>query len=147
MDDGEKVGVVKNLLIDTDALQATAYLLGGPPGQGVLPFDKVKSVGEDAITIESAQLIKWATGQLSSSIGRESSELLKLTVVDGEGTNLGEVQDMEVDLHTGHISTFSVGGGGVFGIGGHTEDLPASAIRAIGPNLITAEHKVTAHKA
>ncbi len=139
MADGEKVGVVKDLVIDPEKLHATAFLLGGAPGQGFLPLEAVKSVGADAITIESAHLIKWATGQLSTATGREACDLKNLTVVDGSGTALGKLLEIYIDLPSGRIVSLHVSGGGVFGIGGHSTDIPAANVRTIGASLITAE--------
>ncbi|MHB8637567.1 MAG: PRC-barrel domain-containing protein [Fimbriimonadaceae bacterium] len=146
MSDGEKVGTVKDVLIDPDKLCATGYLLGGPSGQGFLQFDKVKGVGEDAITIEGAQLIKWATVQRSKSTGREARELMKLTAVDGAGTALGALQDLRLDMKSGRVVSVQVGGGGLFGIGGHSVDIPASAVRAVGPSLVTIEAAAVAER-
>ncbi len=139
MVDGEKVGVVKDVMIDADQLKATAILLGGIPGQGILPFEQVKSVGHDAITIDSAQAIQWATGHLSTAAGRKADELKKLPVMDSSGTALGGIQDIEIDVTTGRLLSMKVGGGGVFGIGGHSTVVGIAQIRAIGPAMITAD--------
>jgi len=139
MIDGEKVGVVKDLLVDPDNLRATALSLGGIPGQGLLPFEHIKSVGVDALTIETAQAIQWATGQLSTATGRPMHELKKLPVMDSSGTELGGIQDIEIDVSTGRLLSMKVGGGGVFGIGGHSTVVAIAQIRAIGAAMITAD--------
>lgn len=139
MADGEIVGVVKDFHIDVDRLRATAIVLGGPNGLGLLPLNTVKSFGADAITIEDTQVIQWATGQISAASGREASTLKKLSVVDGDGNTVGELQDISLDLPGGQITSLQVGKGAVFGIGGHKEDIPTASIRMIGPSLITIE--------
>jgi sporulation protein YlmC with PRC-barrel domain len=139
MSDGERVGTVRDVLIDTGKLQATALVIGGRPGQGYLPLDGVKSFGPDAITIENADGIQWATGQLHDDSGREAGELMKLHVMDGSGTSTGTVHELTVDLPSGNVLTLSVRKGGVFGIGADNVDVPVSDIVSIGPSLVTVK--------
>jgi sporulation protein YlmC with PRC-barrel domain len=137
MTDGEKVGTVKDVLIDTERLRATALVIGGGRGQGFLPLDRVKSFGPDAITIENADGIQWATGQLHDDTGREASDLMKLRVMDGSGTVTGAVHELSVDLPSGNVLTLNVRKGGVFGIGADRVDVPVSDIVSIGASLVT----------
>jgi sporulation protein YlmC with PRC-barrel domain len=139
MTGGEKVGTVRDVLIDTTKLRATALVIGGRPGQGVLPLEHVKSFGPDAITIDNADGIQWATGQLHDDTGREAGELMKLGVIDGSGTSTGTVHDITVDLPSGDVLTLSVRKGGVFGIGSDNVDVPASDIVSIGDSLVTVK--------
>jgi sporulation protein YlmC with PRC-barrel domain len=142
MADGERVGTVKDVLIDTGKLQATALVIGGEPGQGFLPLDRVKSFGPDAITVENADGIQWATGQLHDDAGREAGELMKLRVMDGSGTETGVVHELTVDLPSGNVLTLNVRKGGVFGIGADSFDVPASDIVSIGASLVTVKQVV-----
>lgn len=137
--DGEKVGVVKEVLIDPASLKATAILIGGPPGQGLLPFESVKSVGDDAIMIETTQMIQWATGPLSSAAGRTIHDLKKMKVMDSSGKEIGKVHEVEIDVPSGQIASVHISGGGVFGIGAHSADVNLAHIRAIGSELITVD--------
>ena len=139
MADGERVGTVKDVLIDTGKLQATALLIGGRPGQGYLPLDRVKSFGPDAITIKNADGIQWVTGQLHDDSGREAGELTNLRVIDGSGTETGTVHEVTIDLPRGNVLTLSVRKGGVFGIGADNVDVPVSDIVSIGPSLVTVK--------
>jgi sporulation protein YlmC with PRC-barrel domain len=145
MTDGEKVGTVKDVLIDTERLRATALVIGGGPGQGLLPLDRVKSFGPDAITIENADGIQWATGQLHDDTGREASDLMKLRVMDGSGTVTGAVHELAVDLPSGNVLTLNVRKGGVFGIGAESVDVPVSDIVSIGASLVTVRQMIASH--
>lgn len=138
MSDGEKVGTVQDVIIDSGQLRATAIVLGGTPGQGYLPFETVKSIGNDAVTIETAQVIQWAT-QVNAATGRPTADLKKLPVMDASGTELGKLQDILVDIPSGQIVSLLVAGGGVFGIGAHRQEITSTHLRAIGPAFITAE--------
>lgn len=139
--EGEKIGVAHDFLIDPKQLRATALVLGGQPGQGLLPLTSIRSIGADAITIESATLIQWTTSQLKDENGRTGTDLLSLTVVDESGTVLGTGRSLALS-DTGELQNIEVHKGGVFGIGEHRLDISPAQIRNIGPKLITvAEEK------
>jgi sporulation protein YlmC with PRC-barrel domain len=142
MTDGERVGTVKDVLIDTGKLQATALVVGGGRGKGFLPLDRVKSFGPDAITIEDTDGIQWATGQLHDETGREASELMKLHVMDGSGTVAGAVHELTFDLPSGNVVTLNVRKGGLFGIGAETVDVAVSDIVSIGASLVTVKQAI-----
>ena len=142
MMDGERVGTVKDVLIDTSKLQATGLIVGGGRGDGILRLDGVKSFGPDAITIENADGIQWATGQLHDDTGREASELLKLRVMDGSGTVAGAVHELTIDLPSGNVVTLNVHKGGLFGIGADSVDVPALDIVSIGASLVTVKQAI-----
>ncbi len=140
--DGERMGTVKDVLIDTGKLRATALILGGKSGKGFLSLDHVKSFGPDAITIEGADAIQWSTGQLHDDSGREAADLMKLSVVDDSGTEIGELHEITVDLPSGNVLTLSARKGGVFGIGAEFSDIPVEEIVSIGASLITVKQAV-----
>jgi len=139
---GEKVGTVKDVLIDTDKLLAMALVIGGGPGQGFLPLDRVKNFGPDAITVEDSNGIRWATGQLHDDTGREASALMKLRVIDGSGTVTGAVHELSIELPSGRVLTMNVRKGGVFGIGAESVDVPVSDIVSIGDSLVTVKQLI-----
>jgi sporulation protein YlmC with PRC-barrel domain len=142
MIDGERVGTVTDVLIDIGKLQATALVIGGDPGRGFLQLNRVKNFGPDAITIENADGIQWATGLLHDDAGREASDLMKLKVIDGTGTLTGAVHELSVDLPSGNVLTMNVRKGGVFGIGAESVDVPVSDIVSIGASLVTVKQMV-----
>jgi sporulation protein YlmC with PRC-barrel domain len=62
-----------------------------------------------------------------------------LPVANAQGTHLGEVTDLEIDVQGGRLIAMMVHKGGVLGVGGKTLTIDSSAIRGIGEKLVTVE--------
>ncbi|CAN5653987.1 hypothetical protein BH11ARM2_BH11ARM2_26370 [soil metagenome] len=136
LSDGVKVGTVKDVLIDTGTMVAGALLVAGDSGRGGLPFAQITNIGQDAITIETAQAVFWASANTPGP-GREAGEIKGLPVVDASGTVVGNVHD--IDLLNNRVQSLIVRSGGVFGLGANDSVVPVSAIRSIGAKLVTVE--------
>jgi sporulation protein YlmC with PRC-barrel domain len=54
MPDGVQIGRVEDVLFDTAALRVAALVLTTTGGRSVLPFAAIRSLGADALTVESA---------------------------------------------------------------------------------------------
>jgi sporulation protein YlmC with PRC-barrel domain len=141
--EGARVGNVKDLLLDTAAQRVTMLLLSTPAGESFVPFEKLRSIGSDAVTIESAAATEGTTGQTAVTGMRAVGELLGLAVTSAEGTHLGDVKDLEFDVQDGRLLEIALHKGGVLGIGGTSLTVPASAIRSIGPKLVAVELPAT----
>jgi len=136
MDGGEKMGTVKDVLIDTEGLCATALLVSGDAGRGGLPFNKILSIGPDAITVESAKPIFWASATKPGP-GRESSDIKGLPVVNISGATLGNVSN--IGLCGDRVQSLEVRSGGVFGVGANATEVLSKEIRSIGAKLVTVD--------
>jgi sporulation protein YlmC with PRC-barrel domain len=139
MADGAQVGTVKELLFDTSDLRLTALLLRADSGESTLPFGSIRSVGSDAVMIESAADTAGAHGQAALDTTRSLEDLMDLSAVNVEGTLLGKVKELEIGDQDGRLTKLEVHRGGVLGIGGTTVTVPPSAIRSIGAKLITVD--------
>jgi sporulation protein YlmC with PRC-barrel domain len=137
--DGAKVGNVTDVLFDTASLRVAALVLSAETGQSVLPFGSIKSVGSDAVTVESSEATRGAAGQSTLNSMRGLSDLTKLPVVNGEGVHLGGVKELEIDQADGRLLEIVAHRGGVLGLGGTSTTVAASAIQSIGPNLVTVD--------
>ncbi len=139
INDGLRLGTVEELMVDP-ALRRIAALAVGQAGQTrLVPFDQVKSIGEDAITVESTQAAQDASAQEPLAQLPTLSSLLKLSVVDVGGTRRGALTEVEVDPSDGHIAEVMVHQGGILGVGGSTLTVPVSAVRSLGPQLVMIE--------
>jgi sporulation protein YlmC with PRC-barrel domain len=138
--DGARVGAVKDLVFH--GLTLGALVVRGERGEGLLPFDCAEAIGPDAITIESYTLVDWNKGPALGPESTDLNQLRKLKVVTADGRDIGQFHDLTMDS-TGRVESISVKTEGVFGIGGHETIIPASGVRAIGPNLITVESSPT----
>src|SRR5687768_5193836 len=101
MNEGARVGHVKDLLLDTTALRVAMLLLSTPDGESLVPFDKVRSLGSDAVTIESTAATQGTAGQTGVTGLRAVGEVLGLAVTSAEGTHLGDVKDLEFEASDG----------------------------------------------
>ncbi len=138
MADGAQVGTVDDVLFDPAELRVTGLALRGQSGQSILPFGSIRSIGADAVMVESATETQGAGGQAMRESMRGLEDLTSLSVVNGEGTLLGKVKEVEVDQE-GRLAHLETHRGGVLGIGGTSLTVPPSAIRNIGPKLITVD--------
>jgi len=138
MADGAQVGTVEDVLFDPAELRVTGLALRGPSGQSILPFGSIRSIGADAVMVESVTETQGAGGQAMRASMRGLDDLTSLSVVNGEGTLLGRVKDVEVDQE-GRLAHLETHRGGVLGIGGTNLMVLPSAIRNIGPKLITVD--------
>jgi len=134
MEGGIKMGSVKDVLIDTDSMTATALLISGDSGRGGLTFDEVIAIGPDAITVKSSDVIYWASAT-NPGPGREANEIKGLSVVNVTGDVVGTIHD--IALLGDHVKALEVRLGGIFGIGATDTEILAKNIQSIGQKLVT----------
>ena len=82
MSDGTKVGDVDDLVIDVARWEVSELIVVSKTGHGLLPLTKLKSIGPDAVVVETLTFIDWNV----KSTGLAFHDLKALTVVDGSGT-------------------------------------------------------------
>ena len=140
MADGVQIGRVEDVLFDTAALRVAALVLTTSGGRSVLPFAAVRSLGPDAVTVESATLTRAQADQPGAgNLLRSLTDLIGLKAVNREGANVGEVRDVIIEQATGALTELEAHSGGMLGLGGTGVTIPASAIRGIGPELVTVD--------
>ena len=140
MADGVRIGRVEDVLFDTVALRIAALTLTTTGGQSILPFSSVRSIGADAVTVESETAAQAAEAQGSGgNVLRGLDDLLGLKIVSGEGNHIGDVREVLVDQASGALTELEAHRGGMLGVGGTSVMIPTSAIRGIGPDLVTAD--------
>jgi len=138
LNDGVKVGEVSDLTLDATHVKVGALILAGHDGNSVVPFAAVRHIGMDAVTIDDFRTVQ-APADNSEITERKLSTLTGLSVMNQEGVIIGSLDDLEIDEQNGQITAFLIHRGGLIGIGGSHEDVPASAIRGVGPAMITVD--------
>ena len=132
MADGVQIGRVEDVLFDTTALRVAALTLTTTGGRSVLPFAAVRSLGADAVTVESATATQAAADQTGAgNLLRSLADLIGLKVVNGEGAYLGDVRDVTIEQASGALTELEAHSGGMLGLGGTGVTIPASAIRGL----------------
>jgi len=138
LNDGVRVGEVSDLTLDATHVKVSSLVLVGHEGNSVVPFAAVRHIGADAVTIDDSRSVQ-APASNSDITEREISTLTGLPVMNQDGAIIGNVDDVEFDEENGQLTALLVKRGGVLGVGGAREAVPASTIRAVGPNLITVD--------
>jgi sporulation protein YlmC with PRC-barrel domain len=133
--EGSRLGRVAEILIEPGALQIGAVRVEHEGQSFVIPFNLIKSIGSDAITVASSQVTQTDGGSFGTLVGL--GDFKKLKVVDENGTLYGVVSSVEVDTATGAILNFAAHKGGVLGIGGTTTAMTTDRVRGIGPEVVT----------
>lgn len=133
--EGSRLGRVAEILIDPGALQIGAIKIEHEGQTFVIPFNLIKSIGSDAITVASSQVTQTDGGSFGTLVGL--SDFKKLKVVDESGTLHGVVSNVDVDTMTGKLLGFAAHKGGMLGLGGTTTTVTAEQVRGIGPEVVT----------
>jgi len=110
LDDGRQVGVVEEVAVDREAGVVKGLIVRAPVGQRqtFIPFGEVHAFGQDAVTLANGCRPRplAAETQLDSL-----ADLLGKPVLSSAGVDLGTIDDLCFDEHTGAILGYQVSGG------------------------------------
>ena len=137
MADGTRVGEVQDALIECAGLRVSALLIDTPSGQFAIRFGSIKRIGADAVTLDQAANALEPQDNLKMETQREFAQLRGLQVVNAEGTVLGDLRDVDLDLESGQVAEIEVHRGGLFGVGGASLNIPGAQLRSLGPDFVT----------
>ena len=122
-----KKNMVVGLLVDEGGWFGTAK---------VLPLDRVKSIGEDAVIIEAADAIQNADSVPSIQQVMDQENVLKGTKLMTEsGKDLGTLVDISFDEVTGKVEGYEVSGGMMADMYGVRSTVPASESLRLGEDV------------
>ena len=138
--EGTRLGRVDDLLIDTAERRIVALHCSDQGRRFIVPFQFVRNIGKDAITVESSQVtqVEGQGGQGPNTL--RLGEFLKLKAVDETGTLIGTVSQVDIDAASGQLVSLDAHKGGVLGLGGTTVTIAAEQIRAVGPEMVTVSN-------
>jgi sporulation protein YlmC with PRC-barrel domain len=138
-----RLGKVADVVFATDPLTVAALHLRGDGTDFIVPFDHVRNLGADAVTVDSSQVTQMASaGDTFDGLPR-LTKLVQLKVVDDAGTLIGTLQSIELDPPTGRVERLVAHRGGVLGIGGASRTIAAEAIRSVGVDILTVAADAT----
>ncbi|AHF05717.1 PRC-barrel domain-containing protein [Desulfitobacterium metallireducens] len=155
LSEGQHIGYVKSLVIDarTKSLAALVVdLKGFFKDQRIIPYGKVISVGDDAITIDKgAHVEKSANLPEILSLIKEKLSIIGTRVITQSGKTLGVAEEYFIESETGRITQIQISGGKLEGLLNGKAILQAEYISTIGQDVIVTEkgsetHLVTADK-
>jgi len=112
---GERVDSVRDLIFDEQGNRVLALLVdegGWFHAAKVIAFTSVKSIGEDAVMIESADDVVTARdhGQIAAAMESKSG-LAGLNLLTADGKELGRIADVFFDETTGQVVGYEATGG------------------------------------
>jgi uncharacterized protein YrrD len=137
IDGGAKLGYIDDVLFDSGGLRVAALRINADKQKALVPFDQVKSIGSDAVTVQSNDVTQWIKPESESTTQPGLDQIGKLKVVNEAGTLLGTVNTVEVDPQAGSITQVQSHKGGVLGLGGSTFTIPAKQIISVGTEVMT----------
>jgi uncharacterized protein YrrD len=138
LNEGEKLGAIKDALVDPSANRIGGFLLQATEGDLALPFAHVRAIGPDAVTVESAASSQSPVGEGGLEGNRKFSELAKQQVVDAEGKHHGHLGDITFSID-GSITDIEIRSGGFLGIKEDKTLYPISVVRSFGASVVTVE--------
>ncbi len=114
-DSGENLETISDLIFDQDSNRLLGFLVdegGWFSSSKVLPINRVKSIGIDAVIVSSKDAITTANHIPEIKQVLERNNILKDTrIMTLDGRNLGTMVDLYFDAQTGMVEGYEVSGG------------------------------------
>lgn len=141
--EGQQIGFVRNLVINPKT-KSIAALVVDPKGffkeQRIIPFNKVVSLGENAITVSSENQVEKATSLPDIlQLLKEKASILGIKVMTESGKTLGITDEFYINAETGEISSIDISEGKIEGLFNGKAKLTAEDIITIGPDVIVVD--------
>ncbi|MGY2895315.1 PRC-barrel domain-containing protein [Deinococcus sp. UYEF24] len=115
LDGGERIDSVRDLIFDEQGNRVLALLVdegGWFHAAKVIPFSSVKSIGDDAVMIGSADDVMSARDNATIAAAMESkSGLAGLNLLTTDGKELGRISDVFFDEVSGQVVGYEATGG------------------------------------
>lgn len=140
--EGQHIGYVKNLILSASE-KCVAAIVVDPKGffkdQRIIPYDKVISVGDDAITIDKGCHVEKSTSlpELLELL-KDKLNIIGTKVVTESGKTLGVAEEYFIDPIDGKITSIEISGGKIEGLFNGKANLDAEKILTIGHDVIVA---------
>ncbi|PKM81437.1 MAG: photosystem reaction center subunit H [Firmicutes bacterium HGW-Firmicutes-14] len=114
LEEGIQIGSVRNLVVDPAKQDIAAIIVDQRRWfreQKIIPYAKVRSIGNDAITIDqSANVQKSVSLPQILKLMKENINPIGARVITESGTVLGEVDEYYIDEETGKILQLEISG-------------------------------------
>lgn len=142
--EGQQIGFVRNMVVNPKTKSIVALVVD-PKGffkeQRIIPFNKVVSLGENAITISTESQVEKATNLPDIlELLREKAVILGIKVMTESGKTLGVTDEFYINPQTGQIASLEISEGKIEGLFNGKARLKAEDIITIGPNVIVVDN-------
>ncbi len=140
LEEGRQIGIVKGLVVDPAARKVAALIIeqkGLFKEQRFIPYNRINSVGNDAITIEKSSGIERAAGVPEiARLLKEKVVTIGAKIMTDNGTVLGYVDEYYVDLSTGTIAGLEFSGNRLDSIIKGRAFIDINYVRTLGKEVI-----------
>ena len=115
LESGEKIGTVKDYIIDPQALKIAAILLERNGGWAretrIITFEHIKNAGEHAITVGISKCAVRASAVPEiMSLAKQNTRLIGAKIITGQGNLLGTAEEFYFDPANGQIIALELSG-------------------------------------
>ncbi|TGE34076.1 PRC-barrel domain-containing protein [Desulfosporosinus sp. Sb-LF] len=143
LQEGQQIGYVKSLILDAATKSLAAIVVdskGFFKDQRIIPYAKVVSVGDDAITIDTGSHVE-KTSSLPDLLDLVKGKLsiIGTKMVTETGKTLGIADEYYVDPKTGKITQVEISGGKLEGFLSGKAWISAEHIMTIGHDVIVTK--------
>ena len=143
LQEGQQIGYVKSLILNANTKALAAIVVdtkGFFKDQRIIPYSKVVSVGEDAITIDKESHVE-KTSSLPEllELVKEKLTIIGTKMVTETGKTLGIAEEYYVDPKTGKITRIEISGGKIEGFLSGKAWISAGYITTIGHDMIISQ--------
>lgn len=143
LEEGKHVGRVRGIVVDPDSFTIAALITDKQGWFGdykVVPFDKVISIGDHAVTIDQKSSIEKPSNLPDiARLMRNKQPLLGARVFSESGTLLGIVDELLYDRETGAIDSLEISGKFLESIFRGRISIPSAAVITFGTDAIIVE--------
>ncbi|MDQ7092787.1 PRC-barrel domain-containing protein [Desulfosporosinus sp. PR] len=143
LQEGQQIGYVKNLILDAGT-KSLAAIIVDPKGffkdQRIIPYTKVVSVGDDAITIDKESHVE-KTSNLPEllELVKDKLTIIGTKMITESGKTLGIADEYYVDPGSGKITQIEISSGKLDGFLSGKAWMPAEYITTIGHDVIVTQ--------
>lgn len=143
LQEGHQIGYVKSLILNAGT-KSLAAIVVDPKGffkdQRIIPYSRVVSVGDDAITIDKESHVEKPSNlpELLDMV-KEKLTIIGTKLVTETGKTLGHADEYYVDSKTGKITQIEISGGKLEGFLSGKAWISAEYITTIGHDVIVAQ--------
>jgi len=138
--EGQQIGFIRNLVIDPRSKSVAAFVVD-PKGffkeQRIIPFNRVTSIGENAITVSTESQVEKATNLPDIlELLKEKAAVIGIKVITEAGKTLGFIEEFYIDPEDGVITHLDISEGKIEGIFNGKARLAADDILTIGSDVV-----------
>lgn len=136
---GEKLGTVEDVIIDSQTRSIGAFKLQSGSlrhkEHSYVPFGAVRSIGADAIMIQTGDDLQSTFGERPSGYHTLGS-IGNVKVVSEAGEFIGKLANVRFDTTTGAVTEFEVGKSGITGVFSSSTMIDAASVTTIGQDIM-----------